>query len=80
MASSVQLERRILTWAYESWDEMRKVGESFGGTVMAKRMLPSEMYERMGEDFEALFWEHNRGTEGTVVIDNEYLQVVARKA
>jgi hypothetical protein len=79
-ASSVQLDRRIVTWRYESWDEMRRVGESFGGAVMAKQMLPPEMYERMGEDFDALFREHNRGTDGTVVVDNEYLRVVARKA
>jgi ubiquinone/menaquinone biosynthesis C-methylase UbiE len=80
LASSVQLDRRIVTWRYESWDEMRRVGESFGGAVMAKQMLPPEMYERMGEDFDALFREHNRGTDGTVVVDNEYLRVVARKA
>ena len=80
LASSIQLDRRSVTWEYESWDEMRRVGESFPGTVMAKRMLPPDVYERMSEDIEAAFREHNRGIEGSVVIDNEYLRVVARKA
>jgi len=79
LASSIQLDRRTVTWEYESWDEMRRVGESFGGTVMAKQMLPPHVYERMSEDIEAVFREHNRGPGGQVVIDNEYLRVVARK-
>jgi ubiquinone/menaquinone biosynthesis C-methylase UbiE len=80
MASSIELDRRTLMWEYASWDEMRKVGESFGGAVMAKRMLPPEVYAQMNEDMETLFREHNQGTEGQVVIENEYLRVVARKA
>jgi len=79
-ASSVQIDRRIVTWTYGSWDEMRSVGENFGGSVMAKKMMPPSMFAQMGEFVEALFREHNRGTEGTVVIDNEYLQVVAHRA
>jgi ubiquinone/menaquinone biosynthesis C-methylase UbiE len=79
-ASTIELDRRSLTWEYESWDEMRTVGESFGGTVMAKRMLPPEAFDQMNADFDALFKEHNRGTDGRVVIENGYLRVVARKA
>ena len=80
LASSIELDLRSLTWEYGSWDEMRRVGESFGGTVMAKQMLPPEAFERMIQDFEALFREHDRGAGGMIVIDNEYLRVVARKA
>jgi ubiquinone/menaquinone biosynthesis C-methylase UbiE len=80
LASSIELDLRSLTWEYESWDEMRRVGESFVGTVMAKQMLPTEAFEQMTQDFEALFREHDRGTGGLIVIDNEYLRVVARKA
>jgi ubiquinone/menaquinone biosynthesis C-methylase UbiE len=80
LASSIELDRRSLTWEYESWDEMRRVGESFGGTVMAKRMLPPEAFDQMNKDFEALFGELNRATDGRVVIENEYLRVVAHKA
>jgi hypothetical protein len=47
---------------------------------MAKQMLPPEAFEQMTQDFEALFREHDRGTGGMIVIDNEYLGVVARKA
>jgi hypothetical protein len=34
----------------------------------------------MAQEMEALFREHNEGTEGKVVIAGEYLLVVAQKA
>jgi hypothetical protein len=34
----------------------------------------------MNKDFEALFGELNQATDGRVVIENEYLLVVAHKA
>jgi hypothetical protein len=34
----------------------------------------------MAQEMEALFREHNEGTEGRVVIAGEYLLVVAQKA
>lgn len=80
LASSIKLDRRPLTWEYDSWEDMRATGESFGGTVLAKRMLPPEVYNRMAQEMEALFREHNEGTEGRVVIAGEYLLVVAQKA
>jgi hypothetical protein len=59
---------------------MRRLNESFGGRVMAKRMLPPDVFESMEKELETLFREHNQGTEGRVAIPNEYLLVVARKA
>jgi SAM-dependent methyltransferase len=80
LASSIQLDRRPLTWEYDSWEDWRATSESFGGTVLAKRMLPPDVYNRMAQEMEALFREHNEGTEGRVVIVGEYLLVVAQKA
>ena len=80
MGSSIRLDRRILTWEFGSLEEMRSVFESHGGSVMAKRMLPSEVYESAGRELEVLVGEVNEGTQGRIVIRNEYLLVVARKA
>ena len=80
LASSIQLDRRSLRWEHDSWEDWRATSESFGGAVLAKRMLPPDVYNRMGKEMEALFREHNEGTEGRVVIAGEYLLVVAQKA
>lgn len=78
-ARSVQLERRDLQWEFDSLQAMRSVFESHGGAVMAKRMLPPDVYESQAAELEALAGQVNEGTEGRVVIPNEYLQVVAVK-
>src|SRR6266508_554426 len=80
LASSIEVERRALLWEAESWDDMRRFDESFGGRVMAKRMLPPDIFESMEKELGILFREHNQGTEGRVAIPNEYLLLVARKA
>ncbi len=80
LASSIEVERRALLWEAESWDDMRRFNESFGGRVMAKRMLPPDVFESMEKELGILFREHNQGTEGRVAIPNEYLLLVARKA
>jgi len=43
-------------------------------------MLPPDVFETMEKEMETLFREHYQGTEGEVVILNEYLLVVASKA
>jgi hypothetical protein len=43
-------------------------------------MLPPDVYNRMAQEMEVLFREHNEATEGRVVIAGEYLLVVAQKA
>lgn len=79
LASSIRLEQRVLRWAFESLAAMQAVLQGQGGAVMAKQMLPPEVYERMGREIEALVSRHNQGSGDRVVIDNEYLLVVARK-
>ena len=79
LASSIRLEQRVLRWEFESLAAMRAVFEAHGAATMAKRMLPPDSYERMGGEFEALVSRHNQGSGDRVVINNEYLLVVARK-
>jgi ubiquinone/menaquinone biosynthesis C-methylase UbiE len=80
VATSIQLDRRVLTWEFESFEAMRAVFESHGGSVMAKQMLPQDVYESLGQELEALVSKLNQGTQDHIVIRNEYLLVVARKA
>jgi len=59
---------------------MRRFNESFGGRLGGKRMLPPDVFESMEKELEAWFREHNQGTERRVVLPNEYLLLVPRKA
>lgn len=77
--ASVEVDRRALMFEFESLEAMRHVFESHGGAVMAKQMLPPDVYESAGRELEALIGELNEGTEGRISIRNEYLLVVARK-
>jgi len=79
-ARSVRLERHVLLWEFESIQAMRSVFESHGGAVMAKRMLPPDVYESQAAELEALVGQVNEGIGSRVVIPNEYLQVVAVKS
>jgi SAM-dependent methyltransferase len=80
MAKSIEIDRRVLSWEFESFEAMRSVFEGHGGAVMAKRTLPPDVYRRQGEEIEALVGELNEGTQGRLLIRNEYLLVVAHKA
>jgi SAM-dependent methyltransferase len=78
--TQIELDRRILTWEFESFEAMRSVFESHGGAVMAKQVLPPDVYEAQARELEELVGNLNEGTEGRVVLPNEYLLVVARRA
>jgi ubiquinone/menaquinone biosynthesis C-methylase UbiE len=78
-ATSLQLNRRALKFEFESLEAMRFVFESHGGAVMAKQMLPPDVYESSGRELEALIRELNEGTGGSILIRNEYLLVIAHK-
>jgi hypothetical protein len=41
--------------------------------------MPAETREQMGAEARALMESHNKATDGTLVVEPEYLQVVARK-
>jgi SAM-dependent methyltransferase len=79
-ATQIQLDRRVLSWEFDSFEAMRSVFESHGGAVMAKQVLPPEVYEAQARELEALVGKLSEGTGCRVVLPNEYLLVVARKA
>ncbi len=80
LAESVRCDRHSLMWEFASFEEMRSVFESHGGAVMAKRMLPPEVYEAQARGLQALVGDLNQATNGRVTLKNHYLLVLARKA
>lgn len=80
LARRVDVERREVAFEFESPRAMRTFFASVVGPAIALReRLAPELYEKLGERNRRLVAEHNRATDGSVVIDAQYLLVVARK-
>jgi ubiquinone/menaquinone biosynthesis C-methylase UbiE len=79
-AESIDFERRAASWRFDSRDEMgRWFEQNAGPAVAARRFLPPEHYERMNAEIMQLVDELNQADGGSVLIEPEYLVVVARK-
>jgi hypothetical protein len=52
----------------------------FGPTKVAFDNLPPDAQAAMRADLEQVWAENNRATDGTTLVDNEYLTVIASKA
>jgi SAM-dependent methyltransferase len=78
-ASSLEFERRKLHWEFDSPDAAWNTFLSAGPGAAAAEMAPPDVLERVrGEIFEVLA-EHDKGDGDKVVLEPEYLQIVARK-
>ena len=49
----------------------------FGPTIRALETLDDEDGERFTGDLEAVMRRYNRATDGTAIVENQYLQTVA---
>jgi hypothetical protein len=54
-------------------------GSQNGPLIALRNTLPPERYSALMTQLDELVDQFNRATDGTVAIDVEYLQVVARK-
>jgi 2-polyprenyl-6-hydroxyphenyl methylase/3-demethylubiquinone-9 3-methyltransferase len=80
LAGTLSLERRTVPFEAESPEALWSFfEENAGPAVLARKMLPAERYGEMREDGLALIREWNKASDGSVVIDAEYLLVVARR-
>ncbi len=80
LAATVDLERRTVPFEAESPEALWSFfEENAGPAVMARKMLPETTYAEMREDGLALVREWNTAGDRSVVIDAEYLLVVARR-
>ena len=79
LAGSVELERTLARFEFDSVDQMVEYLSDNGPQVAMKQALGPERYDAAMLDFRALIDEFNQADDGTVRIDSEYLLVVARK-
>jgi len=79
LASSVQLERRIIRHEWDSVEGFFQHSRNAGPTVARMRAMSEEDRAGMREELLTLIDEFNQADDGRVVIDNEYLLTVARK-
>jgi SAM-dependent methyltransferase len=78
-AARVQAERVELHYEFDSFDDMWRTFSSNGPLVAIQRSQPPEVFEQLHQDFRSVVDRHNKGADGRVVLDAEYLRIVARK-
>src|SRR3954467_9337937 len=78
-ASPRQLERTSTHWEFDSFEQAMQTFGSAGPSHAARAAMSEEQLQSMGAEARELFERHNRAADGRVVLEPEYLQVVARK-
>jgi len=79
--SSLRLERRTVSFSFPSPEEGWDFWERTNPPLMAlKTMLPPERFHAVVEQGKHLMREMNAAGDGRLVLDSDYLEVVARKA
>jgi SAM-dependent methyltransferase len=78
-ASSLQLDRLSVHWEFESFQQAIEIFGSVGPGAAARAAMTEEQRANMGNAALEVMQRHNKGTDGRLVVDPEYLQVVARK-
>jgi SAM-dependent methyltransferase len=80
LASSVEVQQRKLAFAFDDVDEARDFWERTNPPVIALRsMLPPKAYQDMRGRLSDLIRDVSRLEEGQLVLESDYLSVVARK-
>lgn len=78
-ASSLQLERKTTRWEFDSFEHAMQTFGSAGPSAAARAAMTDEQRQSLLEDARALLDRYNQASDGRVVVEPEYLQVVARK-
>jgi ubiquinone/menaquinone biosynthesis C-methylase UbiE len=79
LASSLVMERRKLHWEFDSFDLMWETFQSAGPGAAAAKMMPPETIEKGKRDVREVAERWNLASDGRVVVEPEYLEIVARK-
>jgi ubiquinone/menaquinone biosynthesis C-methylase UbiE len=79
LASSLVLERRKMRWEFESWDHMWQTLQSAGPAAAARNMLAPETLEEVARAGREVADRWNLADDGRVIVEPEYLEIVARK-
>jgi SAM-dependent methyltransferase len=79
LASSIEFERRSIHHEWDSAQGFFEFSRNAGPTVARSKTLSDEDRHALKRDILAVIDEFNQADDGRVVIDNEYLVIVARK-
>jgi hypothetical protein len=80
-ASSLRLERRTVSFSFRSPEEGWEFWERTNPPLMAlMAMLPPERYQQMRVEGASLMRSMNVATDRSLMLDSEYLTVIAHKA
>jgi SAM-dependent methyltransferase len=78
-ASSLQLDRVSTRFQFGSFEQAMQTFGSAGPSVIQRENMAPEKLQEMAAAARALVDRHNKATDGTILLEPEYLQVVARK-
>lgn len=79
--SSLTLEKRTFTQHFRSMDHLLDLFfRYFGPVIRASESLDAAGRESLRRDVMGVFTKYNRATDGTVAMECEYMQVVAKRA
>jgi SAM-dependent methyltransferase len=79
LASSLQMERRTMHWEWDSFDAMWETLQAAGPGAAARKALSPEKFEEAALAVKDVIDRWNQGEGGRVVVEPEYLEIVARK-
>src|SRR4051812_1733231 len=78
-ASSLHAERVSAHWEFDSFEHAMQTFGSAGPSAAARAQMSDEQRQALLEEALAIMQRHNRADDGRVVVEPQYLQVVARK-
>jgi ubiquinone/menaquinone biosynthesis C-methylase UbiE len=78
-ASSLRAERTTIRWEFESFQQAMQTFSSAGPSAAARGAMSEEQRTALLEDALAVMQRHNQADDGRLVVEPQYLQVVARK-
>lgn len=77
---SIKNERRTALQYYRSIDHAVEVFSTyFGPTIQALETIEAVDQEKLLEELTAVMSRYNRATDGTAIVENQYLQTIANK-
>src|SRR3954453_3173675 len=79
LASSLEMQRRTIRWEFESWDQLWGTLQSAGPGVAARKALAPEKLAEVEQGVRELLERYNQAGDGRIVVEPEYLEIVARK-
>ena len=79
LASSLVMNRRTMRWEFDSFDRQWETYMGAGPGAAASKALPQETIDEARGRVREIVDRYNEGEGGRVVVEPEYLEIVARK-